>query len=247
MGWTNLSANLDHLTWAPPDPGRFVVSVDLGQSIDPTAICVLEITTRRAAADARYHDPPGPQVPEDWYGPSGGLKHPNRVHRLDVRHLERLPLRMPYPEQVEYIQKLLRREPLTLGTPLILDQTGVGRPVVDLFRRAPGLDPIAVTITAGDGESKGDHYNDYRVAKSRLVSHVQSVFHGGELRISEALEETEVLIRELQDFRATVSDTGHWRFGARSGMHDDLVLALALGVWWACRERHATLITTFRV
>ena len=74
---------------------RHIVSVDLGQSIDPTAIAVLEVTTRAEALEARYDDPPGPPVPKDWFGQTGGLKHPERVCRVDVRHLERLPLRMP--------------------------------------------------------------------------------------------------------------------------------------------------------
>jgi len=41
---------------------------------------------------------------------------------------------------------------------------------------------------------------------------------------------------ELEDFRATVTDSGRWTFGARSGAHDDLVLALALALWRASRR-----------
>lgn len=35
------------------------------------------------------------------------------------------------------------------------------------------------------------------------------------------------------DSTPSVSNTGVWRFGARSGKHDDFVLAVALGCWWA--------------
>jgi hypothetical protein len=45
---------------------------------------------------------------------------------------------------------------------------------------------------------------------------------------------------ELEDLRATVTDSGRWTFGARSGAHDDLVLALALALalalWRASRR-----------
>ena len=215
---------------------RHIVSVDLGQSIDPTAVAVLEVRTRQDIVDEQYADPPGPKVPREWFGEDGWVKHRNRVHRIDVRHLERLPLRMPYPEQIQHIQTLLRRSPLTLDTDLVLDQTGVGRPVIDMFRQV-GLRPVGVTITAGDSETEGfSHSHEYRVAKTLLVSRLQSLLHGGELKISTKLKEAEVLGWELQDFRASVTDTGYWRFGARSGKHDDLVLAVAIGCWWACRE-----------
>jgi hypothetical protein len=31
--------------------------------------------------------------------------------------------------------------------------------------------------------------------------------------------------------RATANSTGYWKFGAREGKHDDLVLALAVALW----------------
>jgi hypothetical protein len=50
------------------------------------------------------------------------------------------------------------------------------------------------------------------------------------------LPEAPVLKMELEDFRASVTDSGRWTFGARSGAHDDLVLALALALWRASRR-----------
>jgi len=225
-----------------------IVSVDVGQSIDPTAVSVLEVFTRRDMANAVYDDPPGPPVPMKWYPArgEGGVQDLDRVVKILVRHLERLPLRMPYPEQIEHIQALLRRPLMTLATDLVIDQTGVGRPVVDMFRQA-GLRPIAVTITAGDSEGKGERVDEWRVAKSVLVSRLQSLLHAGELKISKKLEDAQVLGWELQDFRASVTDTGHWRIGPRSGTHDDLVLSLALGCLWAGGARPRVRIGTYRV
>lgn len=114
---------------------------------------------------------------------------------------------------------------------LVFDQTGVGRPVVDLFRRA-GLNPIGVTITAGDGESRTPE-GDYRVAKLLLVSRLQAALQEGSLRIAKDLPESRALALELQDFRAQVMQSGYTRFGAREGQHDDLVLAVALGAGYA--------------
>jgi len=174
--------------------------------------------------------------PKEWYPTkgSGGVKHPGAIARLQVRHLERLPLQMSYLAQVEHITRLVRRPPFdTIRPQLLLDATGVGNPVVEMFNR-PGLRPISVTITGGDKEShKGD---EWHVSKLRLVSRLQSLLHGGELWIAPELSEARTLVSELQDFRGIFTDTGYARFGAREGAHDDLVLAVAIGAWWAARE-----------
>jgi len=227
---------------------RYVVGCDVGQSVDPSAIAVLEITTRQDRLDAMMGNPEVNSIPKDWYPEGGGgIKDPLGVDRIDVRHLERLPLKMAYPDQVEHVQKLLNRPPLDRpNTDLVLDQTGVGRPVVDMFRQA-GLSPIAVTITAGDGESRGDSSQDYRVSKLLLVSRLQAMLHSGQLRIAKHLDEAQALAWELQDFRATASEAGNWRFGARSGRHDDLVLALAIGAWWANHPKRGVFFGVYRV
>lgn len=52
------------------------------------------------------------------------------------------------PEQVQRVGMLLQRPPLTDGCKLVIDETGVGRAVGDIFDAA-GLRPNRVTITAG--------------------------------------------------------------------------------------------------
>src|SRR4030095_16197984 len=119
---------------------------------------------------------------------------PRPPTRTDVRHLERLPLRMHYLDQVAYIASLLRRHPLGLGASLAVDQTGVGRPIVELFRRA-GLQTTAVTITAGDKETRSweSGYEEWRVAKILLVSHLQACLNEGTLRLAPMLREAGTL------------------------------------------------------
>ena len=61
----------------------------------------------------------------------------SKEHR--VRHAERLPLQMPYPEQVAYVGSLLRSPELPAkDTELVVDMTGVGRPVFEMFEAARG-------------------------------------------------------------------------------------------------------------
>lgn len=112
---------------------RWIVSVDVGQSIDPTAVAVMSVRQPEEIERAvTLHDRDVALAKQ-------------LSPRIDVRHLERLPLRMSYPDQIAHVARLLRRSPLDREqVRLVLDQTGVGRPVVDLFRRA-GLDPAEFT------------------------------------------------------------------------------------------------------
>jgi len=239
---------------------RWVLSADLGQSMDPTAVAVLEVATRQDAVRALFKDPQGELaklVAQDWFrnirdwfrkNPDGDVIYPQAAVRVDVRHLERLPLRMSYPDQVAHIGALLRRPPLGLGTSVVFDMTGVGRPVVDIARRA-GLRPIGVTITAGDKETREyvSGYEEWRVAKLLLVSHLQACLNEGTLRIAKGLAEARALVEELGDFRANISESGYTKFGAREGAHDDLVLAVAIGNWWACRQHNMAIFGTYTI
>ena len=187
-----------------PSPFRreldYTLGLDLGQSIDPSAIAIVE----------RYLYADEPAV-------------------YSVRHLERLPLGMDYPAQVAYIGELLRREPLSNEkTQLIIDHSGVGRPVFDIFVKA-GLRPRGLVITAGQDAKRTD--TGWSVSKLQLISRLQAELHQGRLRISDKLTDAPALLRDLQDFRVSFSSTGNAIFGARVGKHDDLVLALAIAVW----------------
>jgi hypothetical protein len=71
------------------------------------------------------------------------------------------------------------------------------------------------------------------VPKLTLVSRLQALLQQGRLKILRELDEAETLVRELQDFQVEHTAAGHLTFNARSGKHDDLVLALAIAVWRA--------------
>jgi hypothetical protein len=104
-----------------------------------------------------------------------------------------------------------------------------------MFERA-GIRFVGVIITAGHGETHpGGNYR--HVPKITLISHVQALLHAGHLKIRQDLPEADNLVRELQDFRVNYSASGFMSFNARDGKHDDLVLALAVAVWCALRQR----------
>jgi hypothetical protein len=152
-----------------------------------------------------------------------------RQELFHVRHLERLPLGMTYPTQIQQMANLLAREPLT-SAKFVVDYTGVGRPVFDMFQRA-GLRPHGVLITAGTQTTNEGMI--FHVPKHLLISQLEARLHSSELKIAANISDAGALAEELKDFARAVSASGRVTFNARSGAHDDLVLSVAIALFLA--------------
>src|SRR4029077_1642781 len=87
-----------------------------------------------------------------------------------------------------------------------------------------------VSITAGM-EQTCHGRRSWHVAKQILISMLDARLHTGELRFAAELREAKTMADELKDFRRKVSAAGRYSFEARVGKHDDLVLAVAIGLW----------------
>lgn len=159
-------------------------------------------------------------------------KTQNAPAEYHVRHMERFPLGTTYTDQVNRVGVVMRRIP---GIVLVIDQTGVGRAVYDLFRKS-GLSPVGVSIHGGDAATHDG--GTWRVPKRDLVAALTVAFQCGELKIASSLPEASTLIKELQNFRVKINPkTAHDSYEAwREGDHDDLVLAVALAVWYGKRD-----------
>jgi hypothetical protein len=199
------------------DTNKWIMAVDLGQSIDPTAICVLNYRVE----------------PLETWTPDEKKKfwRQDRKEHFDVRHLQRLQLGIPYPAQVAQVAELFVRPPLNAGAALVIDETGVGRAVGDIFLTV-GLTPFRITITSGNEATQHGGLT-WHVPKPVLISSLEARMHTGEFGIAEQLKEAGALVDELKDFHRKVSEAGRASFNARSGAHDDLVLACAIAVWFA--------------
>jgi hypothetical protein len=171
------------------------------------------------------------RAPEDAEMADAMISKQDRTEHFDVKHLERLPLGMSYPEQVQRVGMLLQRPPLDAGCKLVIDETGVGRAVGDIFDAA-GLWPNRVTITAGQ-EATQQSGKRWHVAKGILISGIDARLHTGELKIAAALSDAGALQEELKDFQRKVSEAGRATYNARVGAHDDLILAVAIALWFA--------------
>jgi hypothetical protein len=218
----------------------YILGVDLGQAQDYTALTVLERTAVDTGKVTVTHRPISVSY---RFGERVGSKphfqrdtSPVYENHYAASYLERLPTGTPYPAQVERVKALHDRlKDDTGGAPLlVVDQTGVGRPVVDMLRAAE-LKPVAVTITGGDAVSRDGL--DYRVPKRDLVSVVQVLLQSERLKIARALPEAQTLTSELLAFKVSISLKGHDSYGNdvgpwRENPHDDLVLAVALACWY---------------
>lgn len=188
---------------------NFCLAADLGQSNDPTAICVIEHVKKTEVTWKGNETPVG--------------------ENFDVRYLQRLPLGLSYVDQVSEVARLLTRPPLHSDCGFVIDETGVGRPVGDLFNNS-GLQPTRVTITAGERQRALGNRR-WHVPKGILISALDARLHTGELRFACDLPEASTMAEELKDFRRHVSAAGRFSYEARTGKHDDLVLAVALALW----------------
>lgn len=184
----------------------FFSGLDLGQQSDYSALVVVEQSRRMDPDEGPYN-------------------------AYDVRHIHRWNLGTSYPDIVKDVYNLFEMGELSQST-LVIDATGVGRPVVDMVRDSkPRANVQAYSITCGSKE--GDH----TVPKIDLVGAVQSLLQNRRLRFSDALPLTPILVAELENFRVKVTADRNETFAAgREADHDDLVLALAMALWFGERK-----------
>ena len=184
----------------------FFIGLDLGQSRDYTALAILEKLEQLAPGEA---------------GELGG----RAVYH--VRRLERTR-GTPYPDIVARVKEIIGK---LEGASLVVDQTGVGAPVVDMFEQA-GLNPIGIYIHGGDRVT--NERDTYRVPKRDLVGVLQVLLQNGRLKVASELELADVLIREMLNFKVKIDPlTAHDSYSAwREAEHDDLVFAVALACWY---------------
>ncbi len=198
---------------------KWVLGLDLGALVDPSALAVVEHRTTGTG---------------EWEIDAAKVSHEIARDHLYLRFIERIPLKSSYLDVVSHVLRLLDKHPFDGNGTLVIDRTGVGQPVLDHFH-AKGAKPISVYFTGGDQTHQDGR--DFRVPKSTLINNLIAKIDCGELTAAEGLPDRAAFEDELLSFRRKTSATGHVSFDAESGKHDDLVCAVALGVWWASRPR----------
>lgn len=188
----------------------WIVSVDLGQAADFTAISV-------------------------------SSKSPTKVVKL-----ERPPLGTAYLDIAKRIGEICRSPALALGVDLLVDATGVGRPVLEMIKKevqkvtmtgTVQVRVVPILITGGAHVTRDDK-GFWHVPKTVLVSSLQVALQEKSLSVVRSLEMASILTKEMQSFQMNVKASGNTSFEAlRVRDHDDLVLAVAQTAWWVARTR----------
>ena len=190
---------------------EFFVGLDLGQKRDFSAFCVVE---RRV------------EVFDVKDAVTWNFLRRTRFH---LRHLGRVPLGTPYPEVVERMVKVVRSPALQGRCELVVDATGVGAPVVEMLKAAQlGCTVTGVVITGGDRDRL--ERGEWRVPKGLLVHKLVMLLEQGELTIAGRMAGAPQLVAELAGMRVKVGKGGAEKLEGR-GVHDDLVMALAIACW----------------
>ena len=152
---------------------------------------------------------------------------------LHLRHIQRFKLGTKYQTVCTQVERLLGKLPG--NHTLVIDQTGVGRGVTSMFdeRKIPF---VPVTITSGDKAVRVD--GEWRVPKRDLVAGLTVALQNGKLKVAKDLKETNTLVGEMLNFKVKISAAGNDTYGAwRESVHDDLVLSVAMAVWYAHEKR----------
>lgn len=198
---------------------KHYLGLDLAQTTDYTALGVVE---RVDTFD----------VVRRFFTPFADTDAVYRASVYLVRWLERLRHGTSYPEVARHITAKLR-DPTLSDPVLVVDRTGIGRPVLDTFHEI-GVHPVALTITAGNSVTATG--GGVGTPKRDLIAATRILLDTGRLRIAPALRYAEALRAELKGYQVTISESGRDSYGAPAGLHDDLVIALSLAAWQAERD-----------
>jgi hypothetical protein len=190
---------------------KLVAGLDLGQSADHSALCVVERVP----------------LPKPVY---------RRRYQYVVRVLEEYPLGVSYPDQVRRTVATLSH-PSLRGCRCAVDYTGVGRAVFDMLRdaRPPAL-LFPVLTTGGHNATFDPDTREVRVPKTEQVSLLQVLLQADLVRWSPALKAAARLKGQLYKFRVRITKAKNETFGAEAGSNDDLVSAVMLACYLA--EHH---------
>lgn len=194
-----------------PEP-VYAVGLDLGLSVDYSAIAVVRYVERNDQVEGR---------------------EPYEYH---LKYLKRFPLGTRNSRIVEKVEELLDRQALYGRTQLVIDSTGIGMPIVnDFFDRR--LKPFPILITGGARASwRG---RTLCVPKRDLVATLTRLFERGMLKIPQDIQLREVLVQELTNFTMRITKNAQDTCSPlQHNQHDDLVVALALACYfWEWRRR----------
>jgi hypothetical protein len=195
----------------------FFVGLDLGQAGDFSAMAVIGRRVEGAV--------PGVLDPETWYP---------MYYAVEVKQFE---LGTEYHQVEEEVARVWRLPELAVTSNwCVVDKTGVGAPVVESIRRRMGIPVQGVIITGGENVSNSSP-NEYTVPKSHIVTALMDLAQRRRFKVSQGVANEKEFFDQMDQFGYKLNrNTGNMSYEAlEERVHDDLVIAAGLAVWFAER------------
>ncbi len=212
--------------------GNYTIGLDLGQRRDYSAAVVTERVQQLVDSTPLGFRPPDHAY---WY------MERCVFDTYHVRHVQRWPLGTPYGTVVDDAAELMRTPDFRGRAVLLYDATGVGGAVSNMLNKAYRAGrmgrhwPRPVTLTGGFSRDlpPGGRPTAGSVHKGDLVSRLVTLAEQGRVKLPLGLPLADALESELRAFTLKQTKAGALTFEAkRESDHDDLVIALALSVWY---------------
>lgn len=154
---------------------------------------------------------------------------------FECTYLARPPLGTTYERVNANILQIMGK-PDYADTTLVVDATGVGRPVVERMEDI-GLNPIPVVITGGVNEIHEPGDWSWRIPRKTLITVAQICFQRDLIKMPPNNPLAKEAEQEIRSIRRKVNpDRAGDKFEAgRESEHDDIMLALCLALWQATK------------
>ncbi len=183
----------------------YLIGCDLGRESDPAAVAVLSRTPRGNDPESPYY--------------------------FEVRHVEEIPLRTPYPVLARYLARLASAPALLGRCNLAVDHTGPGVVMLDDLRELPELVEITWGVCYTSGTEDRQKLMNFKVPKRTLVSNLLVLMQKGLIGVSPGCRQEIDLKTQLLRFAIKRTARANDRFEAEGSGHDDLVNAVMVAAW----------------
>ena len=222
-----------------------VLGVDLGQAHDYTGITALGFDRYRteaqrendrrwmeymAALDDPHMDRHDYQATTNaWEERFEGGEDYSPEPNFEVVLLERR--QESYVKIVERVGKIVEAAGGQDRVDIIIDATGVGAAVADIFWDQ-GIPVTKAMITSGT-RAHWEHRIQY-IPKADLIGKANKLLQQRRVKIASGLKEAQVLQDEIRNYRYQITTNRSQTFGPwRASQHDDVLFSLCLALWRA--------------
>ncbi len=187
-----------------------IISLSLGTVAEPSGLVVVT--------------PWSSMYPPDGLAPGAGVGN-----RFNVTWIERFPAGRPLPVILNRVSEVASDKRVSRESIILLDISSVGTAPLRAFQTR-GMYPAAIDLTNAGAE--GFSNDAQHVPLRDVLGAAQVVLETARLKVAGALDLATTLVADLQAFDPKPIARNP---DLRGGRNTDLVLALAVALWWGDR------------